>query len=136
MRYLEIALAVLTIIIGILQIIPQYTSKPKEEHENLKILFKSTQNISKRIQIKIENYISKHDNPNELLFENVSFESYLNLLRDSYHEFLNNNLYSKIEDNNYSKSTIKSMTKSLETQINNLLEIENLVKLSEMRKNN
>ncbi|WP_299535535.1 hypothetical protein [Ulvibacterium sp.] len=121
---MEIAIGIIGLIIAILTFYYSFFRKPKEELDNLKIQFKPTQQLSKKLQVELENYINATDSWNHPMFPNISFGAYLTEMKESYKENLSDDLYKKLDTLNLTKPIIRSRTKSLETQFNALQQLQ------------
>ncbi|WP_159020118.1 hypothetical protein [Algibacter sp. L3A6] len=117
---MENIIAIISLVIAALTFWFTFQSKPKEELDNLKVLFKSTQNISQDLQIELENYINKTESGDLDIFPNISFSTYLAELKKSSKENLSDELYNKFDTMGLTKPVIDSMSKSLENQFNGL----------------
>ena len=120
---MEILIAILGLIVAIITLWYSYFRKPKEEFHHLKVQFKATQGMSKELQSELEDYINKTGSGDEFIFQNISYSSYLNVLKESYKENLSDDLLYRLDELNLSKSIIESMIKSLDKQFSELQQI-------------
>jgi len=121
---MENIIGVIGIAIALLTFWYSFHRKPTEELDHLKVQYKSTQQLSKELQIELENYINKTNSWDAPLFPNISYGSYLTEMKESYKKNLSDDLYNKLDSLNLTKPIIQSMTKSLETQFNALQQIQ------------
>lgn len=121
---IEIIIGILGLIIAWLTFKYTFFSKPKEELDHLKILFKSTQRLSLDVRQMIEKYIKNNNAENKLMFENATFGNYLKLMKESFKENLSDELFDKIDKSALTKTNISSMINSLEKQFKALQEIQ------------
>ncbi|MEM8507908.1 MAG: hypothetical protein AAF717_08765 [Bacteroidota bacterium] len=120
---MEIIIAILGLLVAILTFWYSFYRKPKEELEHFIVQFKSTQSISKQLQIELESFIQNANCGSEEMFRNITFDSYLEELKESYQQNLSDKLLEKVTNTNPTKSIILSMTRSLENQFNEIQKI-------------
>jgi hypothetical protein len=131
---IEIIIGIIGIIIAIASYLhskkPQEIKLPQpiEEINNLKIQFKVNQKLSIEIQEMLKNYIEKYQASDKLLFENITFSGYLNLVQSDYEECLSERVYNNLSEPIYTRANIESMNTSLQTQCNNLMAVKNMLK--------
>lgn len=126
---MDIVVGILGLIIASVSFYYGFFRKPKEELEHLKIQFKSTQNLSKKLQKELYYLIENNNCGDDTMFDGVTYTQYLNELKLGYDEHLSNNLYSKLENLDLTKPIINSMTKSLENQFSALQEIQTKLRI-------
>jgi hypothetical protein len=126
---MDIAIGIFGLIIGFITLYYSFFRKPKEELEHLKTQFKSTQNLSKKLQIELACFIESNSCGDEIMFNGVTYTQYLTQLKLGFEEYLSDNLYSKLENHSLSKQIINSMIKSLENQFSDLQEIQMKLKI-------
>lgn len=130
---MEILIAILGLIVAIIALWYSHFRKPKEEFHHLKVQFRATQSMSKELQSELEDYINKTGSGDEFIFQNISYTSYLNVLKESYKENLSDDLLYRLDELNLSKSIIESMIKSLDKQFSELQQI--LIEIKIRRQN-
>lgn len=126
---MEILIGLLALIIAILTFKFSFFRKPKEELEHLKIQFRTTQNLSIKVQKELAIYITKNNASNEVLFGNVTCSVYLTKMKESFEKNLSDKLFNNLDELKLTKSIILSMTKSLEEQFNALLQVQTFLEL-------
>ncbi|MFT7901307.1 hypothetical protein VBY74_15140 [Tenacibaculum ascidiaceicola] len=131
---MENIIGVIGVLIAMLTFWYSFYRKPNDELEHLKAQYKSTQQLSKELQVELENYIKKTNSWDTPLFPNISYGSYLIEMKESYKENLSDDLYNKLDTMNLTKPIIKSMVNSLETQFNALQQIQIVLRMQN-RKN-
>lgn len=126
---MEIIIGILGLIIAFVTLKLTFFSKPIEEFNHLKLQFKANQRLSLDVQNELENYIEKFSSENHFMFENITFQNYLDELKNSHSKNLSNKLLEELVRLDLPKSTISSMNKSLEIQFNSLLEVQTRIRL-------
>lgn len=126
---MEKIIAILGLIIAWLTFKYSFLSKPKEEFNHLKLQFRTNQKLSQEVQKQLENYIVKANAGDDFLLPNVTFKNYLTEIKEAHSENLSDKLYNQLDNLDLPKSAILSMTRSLETQFNGLLEIQTKLRL-------
>ncbi|AWX44560.1 hypothetical protein HME9304_01563 [Flagellimonas maritima] len=126
---MEIIIGVLGLAIACLTFKYTFFSKPTEELNHLKLQFKSNQKLSQEVQRELEDYINKANAANDFIFQDVTFQNFLTEIKEAHVVNLSDKLFDKIRNPELTKSTILSMTKSLETQFEGLLEIQTRIRL-------
>lgn len=128
---MEIFIGIFGLIIAIATFWYSFKRKPKEELQFLKLQFRSTQKLLKDLQIELEDFINKNLCSELEMFPNISFSCYLSEMKSSSKENLSEELYDKIDEMELTKPIIKSMTKSLENQFNELQKIQTELSMRE-----
>jgi len=103
---------------------PSVIPEPIEEKNNLLVNFKTNQILSIEVQNLISTHIQNNDAANNLIFEGVTFEKYLTLMKSEFNKCLSNELYEKISKETLTKPNIQSMLESLTVQKTALTELK------------
>lgn len=126
---MEIALSIIGIFIAIATFYYSFYRRPTPELNNLKALYRATQRLSLSVQQDIEEYANRTNSWDNLMFEGITFRTYLSQMKNSYNENLSNKLFDSLTELKLSRPNIKSMTSSLETQQSSLLQMHSKVKM-------
>lgn len=124
---MEILIGIIGLWIAIATYNKSFPSKPPEpieEKANLLVNYKMTQTLSLEVQNLILQYINKGYG-NNLMYENCTFNQFLQLAKDEFDKSLSDKLYNELKKMSLSKSNIESMLKMIETQNKALTELRN-----------
>lgn len=126
---------IITIIIGILGLLvafwalkKDHYSKTNEELQHLKLQFNMTKKLMENVKEQLIKHIQLNDAKDKIMFENLTFNKYLSLLKENYQSSFNNEMCNLLNSKELTKSNILSITKSLEAQFVNLQQVENFIK--------
>ena len=106
-----------------------FMSEHKEEREHLIIQFRATQRLSRQVQDELNAYAILHDAYGKEIFPNVTYQAYINAMHDTYSYNLSEELLQKVSNEKLPKLILQSMTKSLESQFEALLQIQTSLKM-------
>ena len=124
---LGLILAVIGIIYSNKTYKKDHIDKPQEEKLHLLAQFRATQTLSNNVYRDLYNYVEKHNAFEEFMWPDITYNTYLESIRNSQKENLSDELYEKVLNmQDIPSMTIASMCKSLETQFDalNLMQTE------------
>lgn len=111
----------------------QFHSKPHAELQHLYVQFKITQALSLRLQNELGKFIVETNCGHKEFFQGITYNKYLEELKDSYKTHLSDEMFQRIEQLDLTSNNILSMTKSIEDQYNALSQISTYLKLQSKR---
>lgn len=126
---MEIVIGIVAVVIAILTFKYSFFRKPKEELNNLKILFRATQNLSKEVQQNLTLYIKDNNASYEILFGDITCIKYLNIMKEAYDKYLADELLNELDSLKLTRPNIASLSQSLEKQFQALQEVRGFLEL-------
>ncbi|WPQ61879.1 hypothetical protein SIO70_26305 [Chitinophaga sancti] len=124
---IEITIGVLGLLIAWFTYQKTFLDKPKEEIEHFILQFKATQATSVKVRNQLISLVDIQHIGESDIFQGVTFNTYIKLMKESYDKNLSDELLSNILTMNPSKAILKSMTDSLEKQLAELIQLETMI---------
>lgn len=106
-----------------------HNKKPKELKDFMILQFRSTRTLSISVSNQLEDYCKRHNASNDFILPEITIKKYISLLKHSQETNLSEQTLNDALLLPLTEPIINSMTKSLEDQFNDLLKIENWVKM-------
>lgn len=124
---IEIIIGVLGLLIAWFTYQKTFLDKPKEEIEHLIIQFRATQSTSLKVRNQLIELVNSQNIGENEIFSGVTFNTYIKLMTETYDKNLSDELLENTLKLNPSKAILKSMTNSLEKQLAELIQTENMI---------
>ncbi|WP_199119227.1 hypothetical protein [Pedobacter sp. ASV28] len=130
---MEIAIAVIGLLIAWFTYQKTFLAKPKEEIENFIVHFRATQTMSKQVQQKLADFANANEAWDMDIFPNITYRMYIEAMKQAYGYNLSDQLLQKTLEAKPTKTLITSMTKSLETQLDELSRLDSRITMAGKR---
>ena len=121
---MELVIGIIGILLTLWTIKIQFYSKPKGELEHMILTFKSTQKLSLQVQDELETLIVQYNSWECEMFPNLTYRTCLEEMKACFKTNLTDDVLKNILSYKLSKSTILSLTQSLETRQNSLIQLQ------------
>ena len=119
---LSIVMGILASVVTIFAFYKQFYSKPNQELENLRVHFLAARSSALELREKLQNYAQVNNAGDRLLMTGITFNGYIKLLDASLENDLSVEKFEAIAPE-LKKPMIESLTKSVETQLISLKEL-------------
>ena len=129
---IEIVFGIVGLFIAGLTYKKTYLDKPKEEIEHFIVQFKATQSTSLKVRKELLEYAERNEAFKVDFIPGITIESYLVIMEESFKENLSNELLDKTLKLNPSKLLLSSMSDSLSKQLQELIQIEIMLKAARL----